>query len=51
MFLAVISQAYEEQDLSTPEKTDSRVVLHLPAKLAPIKLAIFPLTKKTAFQR
>ena len=46
MFLAVISQAYEEQDLSTPEKTDSRVVLHLPAKLAPIKLAIFPLTKK-----
>mgnify|MGYP000851643652 CR=1 FL=1 len=26
--------------------TDSRVVLHLPAKLAPIKLAILPLTKK-----
>ena len=46
MFLAVISQAYEEQDLSTPEKTDSRVVLHLPAKLAPIKLAVLPLTKK-----
>jgi len=46
MFLAVISQAYEEQDLSTPEKPDSRVVLHLPAKLAPIKLAVLPLTKK-----
>ncbi|MBN8687021.1 MAG: glycine--tRNA ligase [Chitinophagales bacterium] len=46
MFLAVISHAYEEQDLSTPEKPDSRSVLHLPAKLAPIKLAVFPLTKK-----
>jgi glycyl-tRNA synthetase len=46
MFLAVISQAYEEQDLSTPEKPDSRAVLHLPAKLAPIKLGVFPLTKK-----
>jgi glycyl-tRNA synthetase len=46
MFLAVISQAYEEQDLSTADKQDSRVVLKLPAKLAPIKLAILPLTKK-----
>jgi len=46
MFLAVISQAYEEQDLSTPEKPDSRVVLRLPAKLAPVKLAVLPLTKK-----
>ncbi|TXJ25730.1 MAG: glycine--tRNA ligase [Chitinophagaceae bacterium] len=46
MFLLVMSHAYEEQDLSTPEKPDSRVVLKLPAKLAPIKLAVFPLTKK-----
>lgn len=46
MFLLVMSQAYEEQDLSTAEKPDSRVVLKFPAKLAPIKLAIFPLTKK-----
>ncbi|WP_143309898.1 glycine--tRNA ligase [Chitinophaga vietnamensis] len=46
MFLLVICNAYEEQDLSTPEKPDSRVVLKLPAKLAPVKLAIFPLTKK-----
>ncbi|RBL93149.1 glycine--tRNA ligase [Chitinophaga flava] len=46
MFLQVICNAYEEQDLSTPEKEDSRVLLKLPAKLAPIKLAIFPLTKK-----
>lgn len=46
MFLAVLSQAYEEQDLSTADKQDSRVVLKLPTILAPIKLAILPLTKK-----
>jgi len=46
MFLAVISHGYEEQDLSTADKADSRVVLKLPANLAPIKLAVLPLTKK-----
>jgi glycyl-tRNA synthetase len=46
MFLAVISHAYEEQDLSTAEKQDNRVVLNFPNKLAPIKLAILPLVKK-----
>ena len=46
MFLAVLSHAYEEQDLSEGDKKDSRVVLKLPSKLAPIKLAVLPLTKK-----
>lgn len=46
MFLLTVCNAYEEQDLSTAEKQDSRVVMKLPAKLSPIKLAIFPLTKK-----
>jgi glycyl-tRNA synthetase len=46
MFLAVLSHCYEEQDLSTPEKQDSRVVLKLPSKLAPMKLAVLPLMKK-----
>jgi glycyl-tRNA synthetase len=41
-----MSNAYEEQDLSTADKKDSRVVLKLPAKLAPIKLAVLPLVKK-----
>ncbi|HJU45653.1 MAG TPA: glycine--tRNA ligase, partial [Chitinophagaceae bacterium] len=45
-FLMVMSEAYQEEDLSTPEKQDSRVVLKLPVKLAPIKLAVFPLIKK-----
>jgi len=46
MFLAVLSHCYEEQDLSTPEKQDSRVVLKFPSKLAPMKLAVLPLMKK-----
>jgi glycyl-tRNA synthetase len=46
MFLLVMSNAYTEQDLSTPEKPDSRVVLQFPPKLAPIKLAVLPLLKK-----
>ena len=46
MFLLVLSNAYEEQDLSTAEKQDSRVLLKFPPKLAPMKLAILPLLKK-----
>jgi glycyl-tRNA synthetase len=44
--MLILSEAYEEQDLSTAEKQDSRVVLKFPPMLAPIKLAILPLTKK-----
>jgi glycyl-tRNA synthetase len=46
MFLSVISNAYEEEDLSTADKQDSRVLLKLPPRLAPIKLAILPLIKR-----
>ena len=46
MFLLLMSNAYTEEDLSTAEKADSRVVLKFPPKLAPIKLAVLPLTKK-----
>ncbi len=46
MFLLVMSHAYTEEDLSTPDKKDDRVVLKFPPKLAPIKLAILPLLKK-----
>lgn len=44
--MMILSEAYQEEDLSTAEKQDSRVVLKFPAMLAPIKLAILPLTKK-----
>ena len=43
MFLSVLCHAYEEQLLPDGQ---TRTVLHLPAALAPVKLAIFPLTKK-----
>lgn len=44
--LLILSEAYMEEDLSTPEKQDSRVVLKFPPRLAPIKLAVLPLLKK-----
>ena len=44
--MMLLSEAYQEEDLSTPEKQDSRTVLKFPPQLAPIKLAILPLTKK-----
>ena len=44
--MMVLSEAYTEEDLSTAEKQDSRVVLKFPPKLAPIKLAVLPLLKK-----
>ena len=44
--LCALSHAYQEEDLSTPEKQDARVVLKFPIKIAPIKLAVLPLMKK-----
>jgi len=47
MFLQIISAAYTEETLTKEDgSTDSRVVMKLPPVLAPVKLAVFPLTKK-----
>jgi glycyl-tRNA synthetase len=46
MFLLTMCNAYTEEDLSTEERQDSRVVLKFPPRLAPMKLAVLPLTKK-----
>ncbi len=47
LVLTVLSVAYEEQKWNKEDGTeDSRVVLKIPAKLAPYKLAILPLIKK-----
>ena len=43
MFLAVLSGAYEEEKL---ENGEERVVLRIPAPLAPVKIAVLPLIKK-----
>jgi glycyl-tRNA synthetase len=47
LFLTIISLAYaEEKWLKEDGNEDSRVVLRIPAKIAPTKLAILPLLKK-----
>ena len=43
MFLALMSSAYKEETL---ENGETRVVLGIPAPLAPVKLAVLPLIKK-----
>ncbi len=43
MFLSVMCHSYQEEKL---ENGETRVVLKLPAPLAPVKLAIMPLVKK-----
>ncbi|MBX3256933.1 MAG: glycine--tRNA ligase [Chitinophagaceae bacterium] len=47
MFLLILSQAYDEETLAKEDgSSETRTVLRIPPKLAPIKLAILPLTKK-----
>jgi len=47
LFLTVISNSYAEEKWNKEDGTeDSRVVLRIPAKIAPYKLAILPLLKK-----
>ncbi len=44
--LAFLCEAYDEEDLSTNEKTDSRTVLRFHPAIAPVKVAVLPLVKK-----
>ena len=49
MFLAVLAAAFEVEKLSSSnneEEGNERVVLRIPAALAPVKAAVFPLVKK-----
>ncbi len=47
MVLLILSHAYLEENWTKEDgKADSRVVLKIPAKIAPIKLAILPLIKR-----
>ena len=47
LFLTILSNAYAEEKWTKEDGTeDSRVVLRIPAKIAPTKLAILPLVKK-----
>jgi glycyl-tRNA synthetase len=46
MTLAFLCEAYDEEELGTPEKPDTRTVLRFHPSLAPIKAAVLPLSKK-----
>jgi len=46
LFLTVLANSLVEEDLSTEEKKDSRVVLKFHPAIAPVKAAVLPLTKK-----
>lgn len=47
MFLLILSESYEEETLTKEDgSTDTRAVMHIPPKIAPVKLAILPLVKK-----
>jgi glycyl-tRNA synthetase len=47
MFLQILSASYYEEELDGGDgKKETRVVLRLPAQLAPVKLAVMPLIKK-----
>ncbi len=47
LMLALLCEAYEEQKLTDEKgKEDIRTVLHFSPKVAPVKVAIFPLIKK-----
>ena len=43
MFLAILSSSYKEEKLNDQEM---RIVLKIPPQIAPVKLAVLPLTKK-----
>ena len=44
--LAFLCEAYDEEDIGTAEKPDIRTVMHFHPALAPIKIAVLPLSKK-----
>jgi glycyl-tRNA synthetase len=47
MFLLILSHSFEEETWTKEDGTsDSRSVMHIPPVIAPIKLAVLPLTKK-----
>ena len=46
MFLLLMCSAYKEEEVGEGDRKETRVVLALPPQLAPVKVAVFPLTKK-----
>ncbi len=50
LFLAIVCEAYDEENLGTEEKPDIRTVMRFHPALAPFKACVLPLSKKLAEQ-
>ena len=46
LFLSIVCEAYDEEEIGDGEKSDVRTVMHLHPDVAPVKAAVLPLTKK-----
>ena len=46
LFLTVVTEAYDEENIGTEEKPDIRTVMHFHPYLAPFKACVLPLSKK-----
>ncbi len=46
LFLSIVTEAYDEENIGTEEKPDVRTVMHFHPYLAPFKAAVLPLSKK-----
>jgi glycyl-tRNA synthetase len=47
IFLAVLFEFLQQEDISTDDKVDTRTVFKIPYSLAPYKIAVLPLMKKS----
>ncbi|MBQ8108062.1 MAG: glycine--tRNA ligase [Ruminococcus sp.] len=50
LFLTVVVEAYDEENIGTEEKPDVRTVMHFHPALAPFKACVLPLSKKLSEQ-
>ena len=48
LFLTVVTEAYDEENIGTEDKPDMRTVMHFHPAIAPVKAAVLPLSKKLA---
>ncbi|MDO4944204.1 MAG: glycine--tRNA ligase [Ruminococcus sp.] len=50
LFLTIVVEAYDEENIGTEEKPDVRTVMHFHPALAPFKACVLPLSKKLSQQ-
>ncbi len=50
LFLTIVVEAYDEENIGTEEKPDIRTVMHFHPALAPFKACVLPLSKKLSSQ-